>query len=164
MKRWSVLHPCLKSVEPKFLLRSFISWTICQLLVQTNGVVQHADLHPTQVSEEADVGEAPQNLPEVTVVKDEVIDHIVTVGKTKQKKRKRTKQKADGDDAGEVEEDEVAQGKKAAKAASAADITPFDYANAPNFLDTRLEEQSGAKAKRRQPKGESKDVQGIARR
>ena len=94
------------------------------------------------------VTEAPQNQSAAIIAKDEVIDSIVTVSRPRHK-RKRANKKVDGEGTEDDDDDENSQGKKAAKVASTADITPFDYASAPNPLDS----QSGTTTKAKQPKG-----------
>lgn len=155
-----VVAPSLPQVSQADISPLHLHLTILvQLALEANGVTRHAEASTAQASaitaavKETHVVEAPETPPAASVVKDEVIDSIVTVARSKQKKSKRTKQTLDDDEAAEVEADEKAQGKRAAKIVSPADIAPFDYADAPNILDTRLDEQRGPKTKGKQPKG-----------
>lgn len=131
---------------------------MAQLTLQSSDDVHHINdtLNPQpEASTSTTTDIEVRQVSEAPVMLNEVIDTIVTVAKSKQKKRKRTREKPDGDVANDDDEDElkVNSGKKIAKA-TPAEVVAFDYASAPNFLDTSTDDQSVRK-KGKQPKGQS---------
>lgn len=93
--------------------------------------------HETITQEASDV-----QLQQPRAIESEAADTIITVANSKQKKRKRVRRKPDGLEIEALAEEEgKLKGKKAAKVEIPSEITPFDYASAPNLLDTPVSNQ-----------------------